>query len=274
MLSIIICSKNEYISKKLQQNIIKTIGTEYELIVIDNSKNEYSIFEAYNKGISLAKYPFLCFVHEDVLFHKKNWGNKAIEHLKIPNTGIVGMAGSQYLPNVPASWFNAKPIYRNLIQSGYKDGKSKTITFTEQKVEVVAIDGFCFFMNATIFNQVQFDDKTFSGFHCYDLDICMQVREKGFQIYAVNNILTEHTSIGSLNESWLQQIVLFYKKWGNQFPVEIKNFKRPLFSDIKGLKKTLRVLKKNNCSHSLKNEVCSIAKRKMGLSYYIANLLS
>jgi hypothetical protein len=32
-----------------------TIGCEYELIIIDNSENKYSIYEAYNLGIERYK---------------------------------------------------------------------------------------------------------------------------------------------------------------------------------------------------------------------------
>jgi hypothetical protein len=38
------------------KNIADTIGTEYELVHIDNSDTKYSILEAYNEGIRLSKY--------------------------------------------------------------------------------------------------------------------------------------------------------------------------------------------------------------------------
>lgn len=51
MLSLIICSRTPRISEELERNIAETIGCEYELVVIDNSKNKYSIFSAYNQGV-------------------------------------------------------------------------------------------------------------------------------------------------------------------------------------------------------------------------------
>ena len=79
MISIIICSRNLGIDPKLSTNITSTIGCEYELIVIDNSQNKYSIFQAYNIGIEKSTSEIICFVHEDVLFHSKDWGKKLIE---------------------------------------------------------------------------------------------------------------------------------------------------------------------------------------------------
>jgi glycosyltransferase involved in cell wall biosynthesis len=72
MISIIICSRNLGIDPKLSTNITSTIGCEYELIVIDNSQNKYSIFQAYNIGIEKSTSEIICFVHEDVLFHSKD----------------------------------------------------------------------------------------------------------------------------------------------------------------------------------------------------------
>ena len=75
MISIIICSRKPDISDVLKQNIKETIGTDYELIVIDNSHNKYSIFSAYNEGLTLASGDVLCYMHEDLFFHttKKTW---------------------------------------------------------------------------------------------------------------------------------------------------------------------------------------------------------
>lgn len=94
MISIIICSRKNYISSKLLQNINDTIGTLYELITIDNSSNKYSIFSAYNLGVKQAKYPFLCFMHDDILFNTESWGRKVINHF---NNSKIGIDPSTYL---------------------------------------------------------------------------------------------------------------------------------------------------------------------------------
>ena len=46
MISCIICSRKSDISAELKQNIQDTIGTDYELVIIDNSHSQYSIFSA------------------------------------------------------------------------------------------------------------------------------------------------------------------------------------------------------------------------------------
>ena len=57
MISIIICSRFQSISKELKDNIENTIGVVHEIICIDNSKSQYDIFSAYNEDhVLLVKY--------------------------------------------------------------------------------------------------------------------------------------------------------------------------------------------------------------------------
>ena len=76
MLSLIICSRTPKISEELEKNIADTIGCEYELVVIDNSLNKYSIFSAYNEGVKRSIGDILCFMHEDILYKTINWGQQ------------------------------------------------------------------------------------------------------------------------------------------------------------------------------------------------------
>ena len=54
MVSIVICNRSNRISPVLEKNISETIGIEYEVVCIDNSKNQYNIFQAYNIGVAKA----------------------------------------------------------------------------------------------------------------------------------------------------------------------------------------------------------------------------
>src|SRR5690554_3963305 len=103
-ISIVICSRNGSLENKLSENIGSTVGSQFELIVIDNSENDYSIFEAYNLGIKKSLFPYLLFVHEDVLFHTKNWGKILIEYFENnEKIGLIGLAGSKLKTDIPSS---------------------------------------------------------------------------------------------------------------------------------------------------------------------------
>lgn len=73
MISVIICSRAKIIKTNLFENIKNTIGCNYELIVIDNSENKFSIFQAYNLGIEKSLGDYLCFLHDDVFIHTDGW---------------------------------------------------------------------------------------------------------------------------------------------------------------------------------------------------------
>jgi hypothetical protein len=228
MLSIIICSKNPSVSQELEKNIRETTGIDYEIITIDNSRNEYSIFLAYNTGILKSKYPYLCFVHEDVLFRSENWGKMVCRHLSDENTGVIGIAGGDLMTKVPAPWSMAG-VARNFIQSG-KSKKRKMISeFAHafkgsEKQEVVLLDGVFLCMRRNIFVKIMFDDKTFNGFHAYDCDICIQSKLAGYKNYVVNNIVLEHFSHGTRNREWVINMLQVFKKWQSFLPVTLNNY--------------------------------------------------
>ena len=149
MISIIICSRKTDTPDELKQNIAETIGCEYELVVFDNSANNYSIFQAYNEGVRRAKGNLLCFMHEDVLFRTKDWGRIVESHFASnEQIGLVGFAGTHFLPDTPMYWYSSPFIsQRNLNNDqGVVEEHFHEDWFGETNiVEVVAVDGFCFF---------------------------------------------------------------------------------------------------------------------------------
>jgi len=222
MISIIICSRNTAISSELSNNIQDTIGVEYELVVIDNSQNVYSIFQAYNIGVGLSKYPYLCFMHDDILLLTDNWGIKVIKHFENLKVGIIGAAGSHYLPKLPGSHWSSGitsySIVHNVDEQKQHD-RWKFTSNTESSAKAVLIDGLWFCVPKTIMDKVRFDDKTFSGFHCYDADICLQILNLNYEVRIIFNVTVEHSSVGARNGIWLHNIFLFYNKWKRNLPI-------------------------------------------------------
>lgn len=234
MISIIICSSNNRISNELEENIKKTIGTDYELITIDNSKNEYSIFSAYNSGIQLSKYPFLCFMHEDILFHTHNWGNKVIEHFEDSYLGIIGVAGSYYIPKMPCSWWSSgiSTIYVPHTATGETNiDHWDYLGLGEQSRNVVILDGLWLCTTRKIIQNVFFDETTFKGFHCYDSDICMQIFRRNHKVRVVHNIKIEHFSYGKRDKEWIRSIFKFYNKWKNYLPTSTLELSKTMVSN-------------------------------------------
>ncbi len=252
MLSIIICSKFAELSSILTANIHETVGVDYEIIHIDNSQSTHSIFSAYNLGVTKSKFPYLCFVHEDVFFRSSDWGLNIIEHLQTPQVGLIGLAGGCLASRIPASW-STHGLKMNLIQSG--KGKSSYIRTPNQpastREEVVLLDGVFLATTKENFQFLQFDEN-FSGFHGYDYDICMQAKTANLKNYVVYDILLEHFSAGSHNTDYYKNLLLVYKKWINQLPFSCTHLSEAETKLIekKKLKKLIRKLGIRNFTYS------------------------
>jgi hypothetical protein len=221
MLSIIICSRTQSISKDLYENIKKTVGCHYELIVIDNSENQYSIFEAYNLGIEQSKGDYLCFMHDDILIHTQDWGiivNMIFSERM--NIGLLGIAGSKVKTRMPSGWWNCPNDFKeiNIIQHISKKQIEKwEYGFKGASIsEVVAIDGVFMVMRKKC---NLFFDTTLKGFHNYDLNISFECKKRGFKIVVTNEILIEHFSNGKINASWYNSAIKVHMIYSENLPL-------------------------------------------------------
>lgn len=228
MISCIICSRQPDIPVELKENIASTIGCEYEVIVIDNSKNEYSIFSAYNEGVRRAKGDVLCFMHEDILFHTEGWGEKISKILEDTTIGQIGVAGSHFMSKAPMYWWSSPYISQyNLETDNGVQKLNYTLDYSQGNLsDVVTVDGVCFFMRSDMFEVLRFDDVLYADFHAYDMDISMQVQNMGKRVCVTNEVLIEHFwSESSLqNQSYMarldKNLKIFFDKWQHLLPMK------------------------------------------------------
>ncbi|MBO7629133.1 MAG: hypothetical protein J6S87_04205 [Bacteroidales bacterium] len=225
MLSIIICNRKPRITPELAENIGNTVGVEHEVIAIDNSNGQYSIFQAYNEGVQRARGNVLCFMHDDVRFRNSGWG-LVVERLFAENNmlGALGVDGGHFMPNCPCSWTSCYTTsfhtWRDDKDGVCREYSNKEFSNGQNLVEVASIDGLWMCIRKSLFeNAIRFDDKTFSGFHCYDSDICMQILTFGYHIKVTFDVEIIHNSNGTYNPTFFENIELWHKKWHNQLPV-------------------------------------------------------
>ncbi|QXP61678.1 glycosyltransferase [Olleya sp. HaHaR_3_96] len=233
MLSIIISSYQPSYFNVLEKNIKVTCGVEYEIIRIKNP-NLMGICQAYNLGASKSKYNNLLFVHEDVIFHTQNWGEILINYLKDKQLGVVGIAGSNYVPFVPSNWWvNARKSKLHLIQSN-KNERVKVHTRTNFEDNrlfeyVYSLDGVFMACRKDVYKQFKFNDKI-KGFHAYDVDFSLRIAAE-YKNIVTGEILIEHFSEGNADKVWFQEMIKarrFYKLPKNQKnnkEIELRSFK-------------------------------------------------
>jgi hypothetical protein len=255
MISIIICSKNSSLAEMLAKNIAVTIGVPYEIIAIDNSIHNNSICSIYNKGGARAKYPLLCFIHEDVLFRTMDWGVNFCNHFKDQLIGILGIAGGDSFSKVPSTWSNifiSKEI--NIIQHQNRNLKETTHLYytgtetKEIKKQVIAIDGVFIGVRKSVFDKYKFDEVLLHGFHGYDIDYSLQLAMK-YKNYVAFDILVEHFSEGVLGKPWLESAFLIAKKWHRILPLSTHrlNYKQQVQYHWQSLHVLINHLFRLNC---------------------------
>jgi len=226
MISIIVCSKNLELLKGLSENIQETVGCKFELVAIDNRKNQYGICAAYNAGIKKAKASFLCFIHEDVRFLTKDWGELLLKKLQDKKTGVIGVAGTTLLPEDGIWYSSQRPFVQGQVVHSFnnKEQLDKYGTL-EKDCDVVVLDGLFLACRKEIAEKFRFNDVLFKGFHFYDIDFSLRVSQN-FNNFVTYDILLKHFSGGNVGKEFQENRGKF-----------IENYKLP-YTKLKNIPKS------------------------------------
>jgi hypothetical protein len=225
MISVIICSVNPELLSQVSNNIQDTIGVPYEIIATDNRGSAKGICQVYNEAAAKAKYDILCFIHEDIIIKSNDWGTELASLFKQdPELGLVGVAGTGYLPLSPA---NFGPVgldtrYINIIQHYKFKKKKQTLHYrnpnNKKLANVACLDGVWLTTTKIVFAEFKFDELTFKKFHCYDVDISLSIGTK-YKLAVTYNLLIEHLSEGKYDKEWLEENMNIFNKWNGVLPL-------------------------------------------------------
>jgi Glycosyltransferase like family len=223
MISFLVCSIREDQLAGLRENLAASVGVEHEVLVHDNRETRWGLARAYNRLAEQARFPLLCFVHEDVRFRSPPaWGVELVGfHAAHPEAGVVGFAGSMVKTRAASGW-GSLPAYsrQNLVQH-HPSGGQRTIQANpggEAFSRVTVLDGFCQFVSRSTWETHRFDEVTFPGFHLYDLDFSIRVALDRSN-FVCHTVLAEHFSLGSFSDAWLEATEAFHRKWDAKLPI-------------------------------------------------------
>lgn len=181
-----------------------------------------SIYVVYNVLARNSAGELLCFIHDDARILSKSWILKIRDFFdEHPEAGVVGFVGSdRMMPNelYPLLYANGEDHYfGKLVQVRVTQEFQRINGFKE----VVAVDGFCFFIRKEVLEKIGgFDEKTYDRdgpcFHMYDIDLCFETRKAGYKNYVIGGILAQHLSLGKMDEKWDKARKIFIEKWGEK----------------------------------------------------------
>jgi len=152
---------------------------QYELILIDNTEGIFkSAAQALNYGGKKARGDFILFVHQDISIDEDDWLERTECILKsLKNLGIAGIVG------MSSNGKNFKDRWRGYVWSG--DEIWPWCKPIESPVEVQTLDECLLIIPRNVFIRLQFDEKTFDGWHCYGIDYCLNVTRLGLKAYTL-----------------------------------------------------------------------------------------
>lgn len=185
----------------LENNLLSYLPEEIEAIILDNENNKRftSGAEALNYGIKKARNDIVICAHEDSIFRKEWFEVFITQECRLKDWGALGIVGRDF--NGHLQW-----------------GANYDLPF-----KVCSLDECCLILNRK--NEIWFDEKTFTGWHCYGVDFCLQAYNKGLGVYVVSGPAT-HTKRGGEYlhaKDWYENLKsdqeLLRKKWKDTFPI-------------------------------------------------------
>ncbi len=233
MLSIVICSISAERLARIKENISATVGRcEYEIIAIDNNELHGSITEVYNRGAGKAKFPYLLFIHEDVIFHTAGWGNIIEKKLAEPDCGVIGFAGSKIKLRSYSGWYQIYEYTCTLLYQLRGNSlilESANVPADKDFDEVCVLDGLAMFVRRDVWQEYRFDDVNLKGFHCYDIDFSLRIAaERKYRNYVCCTplVMVEHYSGGTMNSAWYRDTIKMHKTvWKELLPFVTEDVK-------------------------------------------------
>jgi hypothetical protein len=228
MISCIICSNNDVLLRQIIESIKQTIGVYYEIVAIDNKQKKKGICAVYNEGASKAIFPYLCFVHEDVVFENIGWGNNVIAHFEKDSAlGLIGVAGGRYKSKVISTWYYPRTGDVEFNRYNYKQTSKKDPSQVsvmnmnpdnEILSQVVCLDGVLLITKKDIWEQQKFDEVLLDNFHAYDIDFSLTIHQQ-YKVAVVYDVFINHISDGFANHIWVREAFKLHKKWNKKLPM-------------------------------------------------------
>jgi GT2 family glycosyltransferase len=224
MLSIVICSINPDLARQVSANIGETVGIPFELLIYNNKELNLGITAVYELGTQQARYPFLCFVHEDVAFTTANWGRRLLQYFEDrPGAGAIGVAGARYKSRTPSGWHTSVANF-DFVNISHHNGKTVELhkepeDCIDPLVPVVSLDGVFICTTKENLKQIPWDAVNLKHFHLYDIDISTRLFLAGKANYVTFEIQIVHfTQGGAFSNDWVRESISWHTRMATQLP--------------------------------------------------------
>jgi len=177
---------------KFQQFAAPSVGRygEEDSIVLESRENT-SIFTAYNEMLDVVRdwedLEALVLMHEDVELRDPSFCAAVRRLAGDPEIAVIGVVGARGVDRL--AWWEARGVGRCAETRGLVD-------FGGGTCDADAVDGLMLVLTPWAVRNLRFDAASFSGFHAYDVDICLAARAAGKRVVVTEIDLFHHTKGG------------------------------------------------------------------------------
>lgn len=189
-------------NQKFIKHIGETIGTKHKVVCYPNY-NQFSLPQIYNNAIKEHRVDDCIFVmcHNDIVIKTKNWGKLLLNHYNFTDYGIIGVAGSTFIPESGMWWGDRSKMY-GIVE--HTNGISEWVNEYSNPINGVQptlmIDGL--FMSFDPDKIKAGFNENYGLFHFYDLPFCIDNYVQNVNVGVITSIRILHKSVGQTNQSW------------------------------------------------------------------------
>jgi hypothetical protein len=189
-----------------------------------------TIFESYNALLERAAarddLDALVLVHQDAEIVDGDFCAKVRGALADEAVGLVGCVGAIGVRSI--AWWEASVTLASFVNryESHGGGDLRSFSFDWSEAppyartgEVETLDGFLMALSPWVVRNVRFDEGL-GGFHGYDLDFCLQVREAGRKVVTADFRAIHHRELEMLPdpEPWIEAHIRVAEKWDGRMP--------------------------------------------------------
>ena len=192
-----------------------------QILIYENDGVD-SLPKIYNLGLQESEHDIVVFMHDDLILETTNITPKVVRLFnENPEYGIIGLAGTDNL--ISGMWWQDKESMYGVVGHEHQ-GKRHVNHYSEKSFgdkpkEVTIVDGLFMMIHKKRIKHT-FNEE-FSGFHFYDLPICVENHLDGVKIGVTTKIMVTHKSIGMVNKQWEKNKLFFEALYEKHFPLRV-----------------------------------------------------
>lgn len=198
--SVVICSNRPERFARAAATYRRALdGAQQEIVGIHDAR---SLAEGYSRGVAASRGEILVLSHDDVDLLAPDFAARLADALA--NFDVVGPVGATQLTGPAWGWAGHPHVHGWIAHrpGGTGDWRAAFWSPWPRVAAAVALDGVLIAGHRRVFEAVRFDEATFDGFHCYDVDFTWRASRAGHRIGVCGDLCLVHESLGAFDAKW------------------------------------------------------------------------